>query len=150
MKAVFCFDGYNVDRIAYDLQSVSVLKLQPDTVPDFSMQFHSNVGIDEADNKAKVDLEVVIKPTVAGSNVSEDDLAILSVRIVGFFSHDGTLRQEQFHHMCEVNGLATLFPFLRSAVADITRITNVGVPLILPLINVAQMLEDVKRGNSAG
>lgn len=68
----------------------------------------------------------------------------LSFIIYGIFTNNG-LEAEQFKRAVEYNGTALLFPFIRSTVADITKIANNGNPLLLPTINVNALIEDSKK-----
>lgn len=68
----------------------------------------------------------------------------LSFIIYGIFTNNG-LEKEQFKRAVEYNGTALLFPFIRSTVADITKIANNGIPLLLPTINVNALIEDSKK-----
>lgn len=67
----------------------------------------------------------------------------INVSIVGYFSADDNMETDKFTEMCEYNGAAILFPFLRSAVVDITKIANVS-PLVLPLINIKKFIREQK------
>ena len=68
----------------------------------------------------------------------------LSFIIYGIFTNNG-LGKEQFKRAVEYNGTALLFPFIRSTVADITKIANNGATLLLPTINVNALIEDSKK-----
>jgi preprotein translocase subunit SecB len=67
----------------------------------------------------------------------------LEIMIRGIFSADDSVK-EDFTYLCEYNGLSILFPFIRSAIADITEAANVS-PLILPLINVENFINKHKQ-----
>lgn len=68
----------------------------------------------------------------------------ISFIIYGIFTNNG-LEAGQFQRAVEYNGTALLFPFIRSTVADITKIANNGNPLLLPTINVNALIEDSKK-----
>lgn len=136
MNASFQFKDYHIDKIIFD-NNIAPVNADDDNDSGLNIQFELEVALDDTDMKARVLLNANI---FSRSKKDGDQPPILSTRIAGFFEQDGSLSPEEFRARCEMNGAATLFPFLRSAVADVTRITNMGPVLILPLINVHKML----------
>jgi len=65
----------------------------------------------------------------------------IKLSIEGIFSIESEepLPDEEILKFCSINGTAALFPFLRSAVTDITKISNVP-PLVLPLVNIYNLI----------
>ncbi|HLV09553.1 MAG TPA: hypothetical protein VKY40_05045 [Halanaerobiales bacterium] len=53
------------------------------------------------------------------------------------------MKKDDFDYMCKYNGAAILFPFLRSAITDITKASNV-TPLVLPLVNIQKYIDGVE------
>jgi preprotein translocase subunit SecB len=68
----------------------------------------------------------------------------LVVSLSGSFVFDGDMDNESFLNFCKASGTSVLFPFLRSAVANITATGNVQ-PLMLPLINVHNFLMELEK-----
>lgn len=91
---------------------------------------------EKEENQAAVELKVVIFDEAETNNYP----FTLEINIVGFFSAGPDMKHQQFVDMCRSVGAATLFPYVRSAITDITKIANVN-PLTLPLINVEEFLE---------
>ena len=140
MNASFQFKDYHIDKIIFD-NNIAPVNADDDNDSGLNVQFKLEVALDDTDMKARVLLNV----NIISQSKKDEARPILSIRIAGFFEQDGSLSPEEFRSRCEMNGAATLFPFLRSAVADVTRITNMGPALILPLINVHKMLGREKK-----
>lgn len=68
----------------------------------------------------------------------------LAISVEGLFSTSENVQRDELFRLGEINGTATLFPFLRSVIADITRTANVD-PLILPLVNIYRLVETQKQ-----
>jgi len=134
MHAVMEFENYYIDKIKFENNDAfSTIADESDHKMD--VRFELEVGIDDSDQNARIMLTVVIGAVLNDKSI----LTVLEVRAVGFFKQDGSMDTNKFREMCERNGTAILFPFLRSAVADVTRITNMGTPLILPLVNTGKL-----------
>lgn len=88
-------------------------------------------------------LEVIINSFISDSGLE------LEVSLNGYFrvkidSEDGTDDDpEIIKELCEKNTLSILFPYLRSAVSDISLKANIR-PIILPTINIVKLIEDQK------
>lgn len=94
------------------------------------------------ENQAVVELKVVIFDEAETNNYP----FTLEINIIGFFSTSPDMKHEEFVDMCRAVGAATLFPYVRSAITDVTKIANIN-PLTLPLINVEEFLEKQKECN---
>ncbi|MEJ6952080.1 protein-export chaperone SecB [Natronospora cellulosivora (SeqCode)] len=131
----FYFDGYIINNIEFDFNSQfdnegDILEL------DFNLDY--SVKIDEEENhKGSTQLRIKIWEDAYNNNYPFK----LSVEIIGFFSADKEMDKKKFAEMCESNGTAILFPFLRSVITDITKNANV-TPLVMPLINVENFIKD--------
>lgn len=65
----------------------------------------------------------------------------LKMTFVGKFSAaENDLKEQHFRDMMKVNGVAILFPYIRSAITDITKAANV-TPLLLPSMNIINLLK---------
>jgi preprotein translocase subunit SecB len=65
---------------------------------------------------------------------------------MGYFEiiiKDKELAEQKIINYYKVNGVAILFPYLRSLISDMTS-KGSETPIILPTINVAAMLKDVE------
>ena len=69
----------------------------------------------------------------------------INVCMIGFFEYEQGLSEEDAIQFCKLNGTAIMFPYLRSAITDLTKISNVE-PLILPAINIHNLIQS--QGNT--
>ena len=63
----------------------------------------------------------------------------LQVIMIGSFKGPEDTSEEDFKKFLNLNGVATLLPLLRGAVASITQAINLPQPIVLPLFNVYNM-----------
>lgn len=129
------FKHYVVDRINY--QSNQNAKPHNISLSGENFKLARNVFIDGNIGQLAIQVELFEKD----SNIYPFYLSFI---IYGIFTNNG-LTEEQFKRAAEYNGTALLFPFIRSTVADITKIANNGNPLLLPTINVNALIEDSKK-----
>lgn len=106
------------------------------------------------------DLELQIEMGVAISVVSEDAKKIMislsvdifkdylekcapyfiSLTMDGFFELEENMEYDEIENFCRTSGVSIMFPYVRSAVTDLTKIANQDA-LVLPLINVKKLVE---------
>ena len=80
---------------------------------------------------------VILECTVTGENAFT-----ICAKMKGFFS----LKKGEdidFKKFLQLNGTTVMFPFLRSAISDLTRICNI-TPVVLPLINITNFVKEEK------
>ena len=65
----------------------------------------------------------------------------------GEFKTNVAVSKEKMQKFLELNGVTAMFPFLRSAITDLTRIGNLK-PLLLPLINVGALVRKNKKDHT--
>ena len=129
------FIHYGVDNINYQLNR--------DVIPHNislsgeNFKLARQVSINGNDGQLIIEVELFEK----GNNKYPFYLPFI---IYGIFTNKG-LEAGQFQRAVEYNGTALLFPFIRSTVADITKIANNGTTLLLPTINVNALIEDSKK-----
>lgn len=128
----FRFVDYKVTRLSYIFNPNTP---EPD---DISFSFEIQVAPNLEEYSACVTLSTKLeKPNPNIILPFELDIAIS-----GIFEFDvvnDSISSEDFTNLCKMNGTVTLFPFLRSAICDITKACNVR-PLIIPLINVSNIV----------
>lgn len=77
------------------------------------------------------------------------DLAITYFGIFGFELNAGATldegTKEDIKRLLVVNATAIVLPYLRSAVTVITADTGIFPPIVLPIINVAAMIDETKK-----
>ena len=132
MIADLKFLNYQVDKVLLDAALLDELS---DSSEHYSVSFTREISVRDDKKEARVRISCSIK------DGDRAEGPFLEIRVSGFFERGDGLSEDQFFKMCEKNGVATLFPFLRSSVADVTRISNMGTPIILPLLNIAKTLE---------
>ena len=113
IKSTFKFNNYNITNVRFSINE------------DF-----------EGENG--VELDVSFKTSIKTSNNYPFELEI---NIQGYFSFDNNLNDEDVLKRCKVNGTSILFPYLRSAITDVTKIANVN-PLVLPSINIYNLIKE--------
>jgi preprotein translocase subunit SecB len=129
----FQFDDYKVNYVRYDLNHL--FKNQESIEVDFEL--NTEIGVAKENNEGNVTLVVKIFDRAKEENYPFS----LEVSVTGLFSAKDEMEKEDFIKFLEMSGTATLFPFLRSIIADITRIANVD-SLVLPLINIYNLRQE--------
>lgn len=135
VKSKIRFLGYQVDEIQFKKNN------QFHTQDKLTVDFGISVGVD-------VDIElkrvIVMLEANVFENATEKNYPFsLDVKINGGFETEEDITQEELVKIGEINGTATLFPFLRSIVAGICSQANVN-PVMLPLVNVYNLVQENK------
>lgn len=131
----FYFDSYRVNNISFYINK----QFEKGEVEiDFNVE--SNLSVNEEQNKARIIFELILWDEPEKNNLPFK----LSLKAEGYFSADESMNKEHFIKMCKYNGNAILFPFIRSAVLDITKTSNFGPPVALPLININSLIDHKK------
>jgi len=133
IQADFEFEGYKIDNISF--------KLNPNFkggAIGINLKFNIVPGISDDFKKGSLSITADINHT----NDSSESNALFSasVTMVGLFNNPSNASKEDFGRFLHLNGVATLMPFLRGAIADITRTANIP-PCVIPLINVYKMTD---------
>lgn len=61
-----------------------------------------------------------------------------------FCASKSEMNVQQFHSLSEKNGVAMLFPYLRSIICDASKMANIP-PILLPSMNILKFLEERKQ-----
>lgn len=134
-KSFFIFENYKVNHVEYFFNNN--FKHEEPIEIDFSIGVEININQEEP-YKGIVTMKTIIFEDAIENNYP----FTLKLSINGYFSaEDVKVTIEDFTKFCERSGTATLFPFLRTVISDITKAANVE-PLILPLINVHQLMKE--------
>lgn len=136
-KSVLKFQEYKIENIDFKLNHEYEKRKEPVKI---NFNLRHNVFIEKKENVNVGAVRLTIN--VFECAVEKGYPFELNVSIVGIFT-SMDLDDDRFRRMLDVNGTAILFPFLRSAVADITKTANLN-NLLLPLINVHKFLEREK------
>jgi preprotein translocase subunit SecB len=104
---------------------------------DSEMEVEQRFGIKHSFNESRLSVNLELE-------ISQKSLPfILNADIVGLFSFEERPADEELSRVVHVNCAAILFPFLREAVADLTRKGGFP-PLILPPVNFVEVFKQVK------
>lgn len=131
--AVISFENYRVLELSYkrktDIKKTNTINLKPKIL--------NKIDIDNSKKRARVRLGVVIDEEVPFK---------LKVEIEGTFLYDVKEDPNKigFKNLLNTNAVAILYPYLRSLVSSLTGMSNEFAQLILPTVNIAQMLKDNK------
>lgn len=133
------FKDYKVNYIKFDLnESFS----DRDEI-EIEFKLNTEISISKEINEGKVTLISTVFDSAEENNFP----FFLEVSLSGFFRAEEEISKENFIKFLEMSGTATLFPFLRSVITDITRISNVK-PLVIPLINIYRLRENTDSNSS--
>lgn len=137
LLSVFRFEDYKINSIEFKRND----RFQYQDPLD--IKFGLGVGIslenERVAGRVTIDLNVF-------ENAEEINYPFsLKISISGYFSTDDECKmpRDKFEEYCKINGTAAMFPFLRSAVADITKAANME-PLVLPLVNIHNLIKNAE------
>lgn len=116
-------------------------KLQYEYNPNFDYEFDEKKE-PTIENKVEVSIEyldnnlILIINLEAGNNDSPDSPFTIVAEIHGFFTYSELNdKEENISKEIIIEGITTLYPYLRSAVANLTNLTNDLPTYNLPLID---------------
>lgn len=132
----FRFDDYKIEYISFNLNKEFKNENENESEVDFGLQVGVNISDDNKQAEVSLKLDIYNKD-------SKEAPFKLTASITGWFSTDDDIDVDKYIQFCKVNATAILFPYLRSAVTDITKISNVQ-PLVLPLVNVYNLIKNDK------
>jgi len=66
----------------------------------------------------------------------------LSGTVAGFFSYDESLLESDIKSLLAGNGLAILFPYVRSTITNLTSVFNIAPPLVIPTMNILKYVKE--------
>lgn len=128
---VINFLGYSVDKMVLEQkESVSQKKQQK----RIEVKQHFNAKYDVQGNKANVTLSY---------NVDKNAPFRLEIELIGHFSFntDEDKSNSGFEYYLQTNAVAIMFPYLRQVLTTLTALTNTLTPVILPTVNIAELLK---------
>ena len=133
----FRFLDYNIDDIKFVLnEEFDVHKSHEDEV-EVDMGIGVRISLSEGNKNARVSLSMNIFRDAEKNNYPYT----LSLDMIARFELSENISKEDAIRFCKVNGTAVMFPYIRSAITDITKLSNVE-PLVLPLINIHKLIEN--------
>ena len=136
--AQFQFDGYAFTDLKFSFVENFKFSTEEDMQPltvGFDVELNFDEGADNVnDGRIKLTCSVRSRRKDADSSSFNIDVVML-----GFFSTQSKVPPDVMKKFLKVNGVTAMFPFLRSAIADISRISNVTEPVILPLMKISNL-----------
>lgn len=126
VNGAIMFKHYGVDKLIYEINPLSVKGQIFLNEENFKLKRKVNATSEIG--------ELVIQVELFERNSIKYPF-YLSFIIYGLFGNNN-LSESDFYKAVEFNGTAILFPFIRSTIADVTRIANNGNVVLLPTINV--------------
>ena len=138
LVAEFQFNGYAFTELQFLLkENIGVKSVKP-----LNLAFEVELILDE--NSEKVDVGQIELTCSIDNNKSDYDSPFhIKVVMQGFFSTRTKVSSEKMAQFLKVNGLAAMLPFLRSAAADLSKISNATNTLILPMMNLSTLKNTV-------
>lgn len=134
-KSAFRFIDYKINNLQ--------LKLNENYTDDnaaiediLSVSVGINIGLNELHSQAIVKLDFAVFQDVETDNYPYK----INAEMIGYFEIEGNHSEQEVIKLCKINGTAIMFPYIRSAITDLTKISNV-TPLILPAINIHKLIE---------
>lgn len=126
---VINFVGYSVKEMIFEQKEL----LNQNNVEKQSIKQNFHTKTDIRGNKANVQLEYHVAPEAPIK---------LDVIIVGqfVFNSEEDKTNTGFEKYLKTNAVAILFPYLRQVVTTLTATSNIMQPIILPTVNISQLL----------
>ena len=133
----FRFEGFVVQKMKFRRNE----KCNEERFPlMFDMDVDYHFTEEEIQRKCCIVLTFVLFKEAENNNFPFE----LSMTFHGFFSATKSdFDDDVFSKMIKTNGLAILFPYVRSAVCDATKMANVP-PVLLPSMNIVEFLKKRK------
>lgn len=131
----FRFIDYKIENLNFKLNSkYDGFKDRAEEIElDLSLSVKIELAEDNSDAKIRLHMDIF-----KDAEIKNYPYSIL-LDMVGYFEIEGDCLEEALT-FCKINGTAVMFPYMRAAVTDLTKISN-SDSLTLPLINIQKLLE---------
>jgi len=138
-RSGFQFKVFYFDRCEYRLNEHYIDKgsISIEATFDYAYKF------DEERNVGLVRLGCIVFDNFQEKNYP----FFLSARIIGEFESLSEMDSHEFEKFCKINGTATLFPFLRSFLTNVSVLAG-SAPLVLPLVNIYDLFLTEEKKNA--
>jgi len=136
IKSKVAFLGYRVEEISFQANDQFVSENKEISI-NFDITAHINIIVEERM------VVVTLEATVFKDPIENSYPFSMAIKISGGFQSEDDISPEKLGELAEINGTATLFPFLRSIVAGVCAQANVS-PVVLPLINIYSLMQEQK------
>jgi preprotein translocase subunit SecB len=131
-STLFSFLGYHVDSMGFERNHQYV----PQETIDIEFNISVGVEVNTQERMAIVSLEADVFDNAIDQNYPFS----IRVKISGGFQTEAEHTEQELANLGELNGTATLFPFLRSIIANLCVQANTP-PVMLPLVNVYNLIQ---------
>ena len=129
----FYFDNYIIKKIDLDFNQ----DFESEDPVNLEFDLDINTSIEQQEHTGWTQLDILIWDQAEKNNYP----FTLSMQIRSGWRASFRKGNSDHERVCKYNGASILFPFLRSAIADVTKSANI-TPLTLPLINVKKFIDD--------
>lgn len=143
MKSVFFFEGYRVDKMSFKGNNECKKN-------KFNLEYDIDAKILEHIREKNRQIGYVLMTAIIFPGATKKDYPFeLIVEMVGKFStlpNDDSVISH-FDKMLLKNGMAIMYPYLRSIVTDASKMANVQ-PVFLPSMNIVAYLENKSKNSN--
>lgn len=137
IKSKVAFLGYRVDEITFKANDQFESENKEISI-NFDISAHVNIIPEDRT------VVVTLEATVFKDLIENSYPFSMRIKLSGGFQSEDDILPEQLSELGEINGTATLFPFLRSIIAGVCAQANV-TPVVLPLINIHSLIQEQKK-----
>ncbi len=130
------FDRYYIEDIEFKLLNPNFQKNRYEV----RISFDTKIVLDTENRKSNIN---IIAKVYDKELNKEEDPFYLKVNLLGYFSYESDLSDEDCKKMMEINGTAILFPYLRNIITNITAASGLP-PLIIPTYNIPKLIKNNK------
>lgn len=123
MEPVMEFEGYSINKLFYGTIESDI---EIDESEDDKFERKVSIGISEDRKKGIVILNVIL--------LNSDNQKSIDVEVAGEFSINKSLEIEEVEELLTVNGVALIYPYVRSIISMITSLDSSSA-IIIPTLN---------------
>jgi len=131
----FQFKNYFINKIEFEENET----FESEESIDVTSTFEVEIAINPEGDDARITLGAII----FDDHINMGYPFRLYIKMRGYFSFSEFENREEVFKFCKLNGLATLYPYLRSAVSSVITTSNHS-NLVLPLMNIVNMTKDLR------
>lgn len=123
MEPVMEFEGYSINKLFYGTIESDI---EIDESEDDKFERKVSIGISEDRKKGIVILNVIL--------LNSDNQKSIDVEVAGEFSINKSLEIKEVEELLTVNGVALIYPYVRSIISMITSLDSSSA-IIIPTLN---------------
>ena len=129
--ASFSFSQYSFDNIRFSVDSIIPGK-------PFKVGFNPSCVFSKAKSSANLELEVAISSEGA-------KLPFCEVSCKASFIFNEVYSIDEIPQYFYANSLAIIYPYIRAMISLISVQANIGVPIVLPVLNLSSLSDKLKQ-----